>query len=428
MRDKISKLRSVIKKYGLALSAKKAASYIRSNYLPDIGGALRVLLHKNHYEQQLKHILAENRYDRILIFRSAFGWNVPLYQRPQHMFTNLAAQNCLVFYEVSKFTDPQVKLLKKQRKGLYLVNFRQKAFAALVIKKVMETGCPRYIQFYSTDWTLSAAEVRKWMEQGFRVIYEYIDDLNPALAGTKDLPVNVAEKYELAMREEEWVTVVVTADALLADVKRHRSKNLVYACNGVDYRHFRRLQPEYVFEKEFQDILNSGKPIIGYYGALAGWFDYPLVKQLAVERPDYEIVLIGIFYDDSYKTEEMEKFSNIHYLGPRDYTVLPQYGARMDVLTIPFRINQITRATSPVKLFEYMALHKPIVTTDMDECRKYKSVLIGKNSEEFLRQIDRALELAQDTSYLELLDTEARENTWDKKAEALLTHLRNEVE
>ncbi|UKI57377.1 MAG: hypothetical protein L6V81_08570 [Clostridium sp.] len=42
------------------------------------------------------------------------------------------------------------------------------------------------------------------------------------------------------------------------------------------------------------------KPIIGYYGALASWFDYDLIKKLAESRPNYNIALIGAKYDDSY--------------------------------------------------------------------------------------------------------------------------------
>ncbi len=65
----------------------------------------------------------------------------------------------------------------------------------------------------------------------------------------------------------------------------------------------------------------------------------------------------------------------------------------MDVMIIPFVLNEITSSTSPVKLFEYMAMKKPIVTTDMLECRKYKSVLIGKNYEDFIKKIRRSNEI-----------------------------------
>ena len=46
--------------------------------------------------------------------------------------------------------------------------------------------------------------------------------------------------------------------------------------------------------------MDKGKPIIGYYGALAKWFDYEKIKKLAIKKPGYEIVLIGINYDRSY--------------------------------------------------------------------------------------------------------------------------------
>ena len=111
------------------------------------------------------------------------------------------------------------------------------------------------------------------------------------------------------------------------------------------------------------------------------------------------------------------------HCGAKDYAVLQNYAARIDVLTIPFLINDITKATSPVKLFEYMALNKPVVTTDMDECRKYKSVLIGHDHDEFLAQLDRAYALREDAEYLELLDSEARANTWSEKARCILDEL-----
>ena len=50
---------------------------------------------------------------------------------------------------------------------------------------------------------------------------------------------------------------------------------------------------DYKFEKEFQDIINKKKPIIMYYGALAKWFDYDLIKKIA-KTNKYSVVLFGI--------------------------------------------------------------------------------------------------------------------------------------
>ena len=92
----------------------------------------------------------------------------------------------------------------------------------------------------------------------------------------------------------------------------------------------------------------------------------------------------------------------------------------MDILTIPFVINDITQATSPLKLFEYMALHKPIVTSAMQECMNYKSVMIGNSHDHFIEMLDKAATLVADEEYLKLLDEEARENDWSHKAKLMV--------
>ena len=154
--------------------------------------------------------------------------------------------------------------------------------------------------------------------------------------------------------------------------------------------------------------------MIGYYGALAKWFDYELIKEIDANGK-YQVVLLGIKYDDSYEQAELNRCRNVHFAAPETIMCFQNYASKIDILTIPFLINDITKATSPVKLFEYMALNKPIVTTDMDECRKYESVLIGHDHKEFMEQLDRAMELREDPGYRALLDKEALENTWLKR-------------
>lgn len=226
------------------------------------------------------------------------------------------------------------------------------------------------------------------------------------------------------MNDKEAI-VVVTADALQRDVIQKRgSVNLVYSGNGVDYNHFHNdIDRNFKFEKKYSEILKFGQPVVGYYGALAKWFDYDLIKYMAA-KGKYQIVLFGIKYDDSYEKAGLDKLENVHFLGSRDYQVLQNYASKIDVLTIPFLINDITKATSPVKLFEYMALNKPIVTTDMDECRKYESVLIGRDHAEFIDKLDEAIKKKSDSSYMKLLDKEALENTWEEKAKLIIEKMR----
>ena len=134
-------------------------------------------------------------------------------------------------------------------------------------------------------------------------------------------------------------------------------------------------------------------------------------------------LLIGVKYDASFD-RNMRGAVGMDFLGPRDYPVLKYYAKAADVLILPFLVNEITRATNPVKLFEYMALQKPIVSTDLDECRRFEGVLIGRTHGDFLRQLERALTLCGDEAYLSLLDAQARANDWSRKAETVVNGLK----
>ena len=427
MRYKINKMILMLKKDGLFLTIKKIYKYVQAKYLSKINlfSYIYIKINYKKFQNEINEIL-NNNYDRIIIWRSSFGWNVPLFQRPQHISKNFAKNNCLVFYEVTTVTD-KVKTYKKIYENLYLINFNNNAMKKLLFTELAKINKPKYMQFYSTDCTLNVETIKNYINDGYKIIYEYIDDLSPKLVGTKDLPLNIKEKYEYMLEDTKNVFVVVTADELEKDVISKRgNEKLVFSCNGVDYEHFNKIDKDYIFDKKFQKVLDENKPIIGYYGALASWFDYEMIKYLAKIKPEYNIVLFGIKYDDSFDKAGLEKNSNIHFLGSKDYNTLPNYANKFDVCTIPFLINDITQATSPLKLFEYMALGKPIVTTAMNECQKYQSVMIANDKDEFFKLITQALYLSKEHNedYYNVLNREALENTWEEKAKLIINLLK----
>ena len=415
MKEKISKLKNVYKKYGFKIFLKKLKAYIIANYLDKI--SFKVIFMPNKYKKIINDILDKNNYERIIIWRSSFGYNVPLFQRPQHIANNLSKNKCLVLYEVTTMTD-NIKTIKKLQDNLYLTNFNNIALNKIIMKELEKRNIPKYVQLYSTDWKLTVENIENYINNGFKFIYEYIDDISPELAGTKDIPKNITDKYNYAMNNKN-VYVVVTAELLRQDVIKNRGENnLIFSSNGVDTSFFKTFDKNFEFEDEFINIISNGKINLCYYGALAKWFDYNLVKKIA-KTNKYNIILFGIKYDESYD-ENINDEKNIYFMGPRDYKVLKNYAKKMDILCIPFKINNITRATSPVKVFEYMALEKPIVTTDMNECRKYKSVLIGKNQNDFLNKLEEATSMEHNKDYIKLLKQEAKENDWSNKAKAII--------
>lgn len=377
---------------------------------------------KEEITNKIKEILKKEKYDRIIVWRSPFGWKVPLFQRPQHIARGLAKQKCLMFYEVTNKTD-LVNYIEKEEDNLYLVNFENNLVYNIFNEVIKEVKKPKYLQLYSTNWSMDLCELELYKSNGFKVLYEYIDDISPELAGTNEIPKYIIDKYNYAINNKD-VLIVTTANALYNDIKEKRgNKNLTFACNGVDYDFYQIIDKKYKFEDNFKSVINNGKVNICYYGALASWFDYELIKKINSTN-EFNIILFGIKYDNSFDNSGIEKLNNVYFFGSKDYSILKNYASKMDVLTIPFVINSITQATSPLKLFEYMALHKPIVTTAMNECKNYKSVMIGNSHDEFIELLRNTKIKKNDKKYMDILDKEGKDNDWSKKADAIIKLLK----
>jgi hypothetical protein len=111
------------------------------------------------------------------------------------------------------------------------------------------------------------------------------------------------------------------------------------------------------------------------------------------------------------------------WLGPRPYATLPGYLRLFDVATIPFRLNRITRATSPLKLYEYFAAGKPVVTTALPECAAFSEVRIVRDAAGFSAALDAARAQGADLAFRARLRAIAHQNSWSQRVQAVEEHL-----
>ena len=365
------------------------------------------LIKRIKHSRELRKILKKYKGRKIFLFYPGYDWNMRMYQRPQHMAIHFAEKDVLFFYCTTNIND-NIDGYEEVKDGLIVTNMYDS------LKKHL----PKYTLYMCANMNgCYLREIKKIINKN-DVLYEYIDDLHEDLTSiSKDL----LDRHEYILKNEN-VKVVTTAQYLFDKAVKIRGskKNIITSTNGVVYEDF-HITKKLSVPSNIKNIVKQNKPIIGYYGALAKWFDYDLIEKMANKHKDWNILLIGIDYDKSFaKYNYFKDLKNVYYIGTVEYKSLINYGNCCSVLTIPFLINEITLSTSPVKVFEYMSMEKPIVTTDLPECRKYKSVFISKSHDEFIKNVEKGISMQNDLDYRKLLKKEALENTWDKKVDEIL--------
>lgn len=396
-----------------------------SKYIDDAISSILFEGQFNCFYEKIKSILELEDFDEIIVFHASFGWNIEMKQRPQHLAEALSKKKVLYIYR-SDVKNDNIYSIKKIKDNLYVLNLDMYSLNMAFFEAIKSINKPKFLHVYATCLnSVDYEKIKTYMDKGFKVIYDFVDELSSEISGY-NITSKMIEDHEKLLRDKENVLVVSTAKKLkdIANKFRGENENNILAPNAVNLEDFKNHGHE--IGEKIQPIVNKRKPIIGYYGALAKWFDYKLIEQLAKEREDYEIVLIGMDYDGSYDQSNLKYYSNISYLGMIDYKDLINYSRYFDVCIVPFIKNDITDSTSPLKIFEYMALEKPIVTTNINECKNYESCLISKDYDEFIRNIDKALKLEVDNKeYFNILRREAEENTWDNRAELIKEAIKN---
>jgi len=116
------------------------------------------------------------------------------------------------------------------------------------------------------------------------------------------------------------------------------------------------------------DLLGVPKPIVGYIGGIHKWLDQELVRRMATTHPDYSFVFVGPLQTE---VQRLKSLANFHLLGPKDHSDLGHYIQSFDVAIIPYQLTEYTANVYPTKLNEYLALGKPVISTDLPEVRAF---------------------------------------------------------
>jgi GT2 family glycosyltransferase/glycosyltransferase involved in cell wall biosynthesis len=305
------------------------------------------------------------------------------FQRPQQLLCQFAAAGHRVFYVAPTFrTSGPLCEVNPIRERIFEVSLRARELN--IYTQTLDQDCLSQLfdglDRIRRDWAIDAAisfvQLPFWYpitaaardRLAWPIVYDCLDHH----AGfSTNRPEMLAQEDRLR-READ---LVVTSSALLESEARRHNDNVLLIRNACDFQHFAGTAPEL-----------AGPPVIGYYGAIADWFDSDLVADLAERRPDWRFVLVGSTV--TADLERLARLGNVELPGEVSYEQVPRWLSRFDVVFLPFKRNPLTEATNPVKAYEILAAGKPLVSVPLPEVVALGPLVrLAETPEEFEREI-----------------------------------------
>ncbi|UCC98840.1 MAG: glycosyltransferase [Phycisphaerales bacterium] len=219
--------------------------------------------------------------------------------------------------------------------------------------------------------------------------------------------------YDRELKASADLTVFVNQKLL--DEEADQCRRSLYLDHGVDYEIFSTAERT---EHKPADIAAIPKPIVGFFGGIDDHTsDIALLEKVAGLLPEMSFVLVG---KASASVSGLQQRKNVWLLGQKPYEQIPHYGKCFNVAIMPWRQNRWIRACNPIKLKEYLALGKPIVSTPFPELDKYLDLIyLAATPEEFARSIQAAVAEDDDTRVAARRQRVAQ-SSWESKAELVL--------
>jgi glycosyltransferase involved in cell wall biosynthesis len=238
-----------------------------------------------------------------------------------------------------------------------------------------------------------------------------------------DWDANTTAALERRMLNRANVVFAV-AEALSEDF-RSQTRTAVVTCRNAVSRSF--IQRMRQGPTPPRDLAKLRRPIVGCTGQINRSYDWDLIAELARQFPAASFVFIGQMFEEPSpmreKIRSVLQMVNVHWLGPRPHEQLPEYLAGFDVCFNPLVVSEHNDRRSPLRLYDYLATDKPILSTAIREAAVHRPfVHIGATAAECGDILNRFIDgqhdcdLADRHHYIE-------QNTWEDRAALLLEAL-----
>lgn len=362
-----------------------------------------------------------------LIVHCHLRWDF-VWQRPQQLFSRLAADHAVLFIEeplhgddgpLLDITEPfpgVVRMVPRLPHGAapdadgewrLLLPLMERA---LLSHRLLAGRFNDPVQWFYSPMSAPVL-LGRFGARG--TVYDCMDEL----ANFRFAPPDITEREQYLMAHAD---IVYTGGWQLFEAKSRHHPNVYFHGCGVDAGHYGRARLASTRVPEAVAALPG--PVFGYFGVIDERLDYALIEALAREFPDGSVVMAGPLAKVS--SDELPRLPNIHWLGQQPYEALPALVKGFDVCLMPFALNAATRCINPTKTLEYMAAGKPIVSTAVpDVVRHFTPVVaVAADHDGFLDAAARAA-CAPDPVLLREGIARAMDASWDSTVATMRSEL-----
>ena len=348
-----------------------------------------------------------------LVCFSHLRWDF-VYQRPQHLLSRCAKEQRVFFVEEPIFGNCSMRLeVREAESGVHVVvphlpeGLRSEIAINAVMKEMtrqlfLTHGINEYVFWYYTPMALSFTD----HFTPVAAVYDCMDELSAFKGADSQLPLLEKQLFR-------QVDLVFTGGQSLYEAKRGQHPAVYAFPSSIDASHFGKARTAV---KDPEDQAHIPHPRLGFFGVIDERFDAELLNEVAAKRPDWHFVIIGPVV--KIHPDTLPKHSNVHYLGGKKYSELPEYLAGWDIALLLFARNESTRFISPTKTPEYLAAGKPVISTSIkDVVRPYGElnlVEITDTADDLIRAAEKLLSRSNRSEWLTRVDGFLENISWDK--------------
>ena len=246
-------------------------------------------------------------------------------------------------------------------------------------------------------------------------LYDITDDWTQLTQSAPEQRLVARQDKEMCRRAD----AVIVCSPRLYELKKQSARRLFLVPNGVEVEHYRGIA--------HRQLSSTRTPVFGYTGSIhADRVDTDLVLELARAFPDGRVLLIGPNMLPEQTTRKLQAQPNLELRGAVAYAQIPRAMSEFDVCVVPHVETSFTESLNPIKLWEYLAAGKPIVSTDVAGFRDYPALCrIASGQDAFLQACREAVaEAARDNhEEIEARRHEAAAHSWKKRVDEIVAVL-----